>query len=71
MFTAAFYMIHSAPSSSADSLDVVLSEIKEGLLDIEKQPENTEKYSGLDKSPAQFGVAKRLRDNDVDLHSNQ
>lgn len=50
---------------------MVLSEIREGLRGIEQQPENTEKYTGLDKSPAQFGVAKRLRDNDVDLHSNQ
>lgn len=54
-----------------DALDKVLLEIEEGLKGIEKQPENTEKYSGLDKSPAQFGVVKKLRDNDVDLHTNQ
>nr|XP_039248911.1 uncharacterized protein LOC120326658 [Styela clava] len=54
-----------------DALEKVIEEIKEGLKEIEKQPENTEKYSAIDKSPAQFGVVKKLRDNDVDLHTNQ
>lgn len=53
------------------ALNEVINEIKEGLKEIEKQPENTEKYSTIDKSPAQFGVVKKLRDNDADLHTNQ
>ena len=45
--------------------------MKEGLVGVEKQPENAEKYSGLEKGPATYGVVKRARDNDMDLHSNQ
>ena len=26
---------------------------------------------GIDPSPAVFGVVKRIRDNDIDAHSNQ
>ena len=50
---------------------LVFSKLEVGLADVEKQPANTEKYSGLDKGPATYGVVKQLRDNDMDLHSDQ
>ena len=49
----------------------VMTKVEEGLGGVEKQPENTEKYGGLDKGPATYGVVKQLRDNDMDLHSDQ
>ena len=52
-------------------MDVVLLKIKEGLEGVEKQSANVEKYSGLDKKPATYGVVKRLRDNDMELHTDQ
>ena len=54
-----------------DALDAVLLKVKEGLEGVEKQPANTEKYSGMDKKPATYGVVKRLRDNDMELHTDQ
>ena len=54
-----------------EALTLVLTKVKEGLEGVEKQPENAEKYSGLEKGPATYGVVKRARDNDMDLHSNQ
>lgn len=43
----------------------------EGLKGIKNQPSESEKYGQLDKGPATFGVVKRLRDNDMELHTNQ
>ncbi|CAH1792996.1 unnamed protein product [Owenia fusiformis] len=52
-------------------IPMIVAKIKEGLAGIAKQPENAEKYSGLEKGPATYGVVKRARDNDMDTHSNQ
>lgn len=54
-----------------DALNVVMKKLEEGLKAVEKQPSESEKYGNLDKGPATFGVVKRLRDNDVELHTNQ
>ncbi|GFU22070.1 uncharacterized protein NPIL_298861 [Nephila pilipes] len=42
-----------------------------GLKGIKDQPSESEKYGRLDKGPATFGVVKKLRDNDMELHTNQ
>ncbi|GBM98395.1 hypothetical protein AVEN_53774-1 [Araneus ventricosus] len=46
-------------------------QVLEGLKGVKDQPSESEKYSALDKGPATFGVVKRLRDNDMELHTNQ
>lgn len=46
-------------------------QILEGLKGVKDQASESEKYSDLDKGPATFGVVKKLRDNDMELHSNQ
>lgn len=51
--------------------ELVFSKIKEGLEKIKEQPATSEKYTSLEKKPATYGVAKQLRDNDMDLHTNQ
>ena len=53
-----------------DCLEKVVAKVTEGLEGLENQPANVEKYSNLDKSPATFGVVKKLRDNDTELHEN-
>lgn len=53
------------------AIEVVVAKIKEGLAGVEKQKDTQEKYGGLDKGGATFGVVKRARDNDPDIHSNQ
>ncbi|KAK2561519.1 hypothetical protein P5673_015491 [Acropora cervicornis] len=53
------------------ALAVVMGKVREGLKSIEKQEATTEKYAGIEKGPATFGVIKRLRDNDMELHSNK
>lgn len=49
----------------------VETKVKEGLADLVNQPVESEKYGNLDTGPAEFGVAKRIRDNDPVLHENQ
>ncbi|KAK2162572.1 hypothetical protein LSH36_96g05027 [Paralvinella palmiformis] len=68
---AAIAMANVVRAYGRGALDVVLLKIKEGLEGVEKQSANVEKYSGLDKKPATYGVVKRLRDNDMELHTDQ
>lgn len=49
----------------------VVTKVQEGLEGLEKQPANAERYSQLDKGPATYGVVKKLRDNDMDLHTDK
>jgi len=53
------------------ALSVVIKKAKEGLQGVEKQEATTEKYAGIEKGPATFGVIKRLRDNDMELHTDR
>ncbi|XP_074649284.1 uncharacterized protein LOC141904570 [Tubulanus polymorphus] len=53
-----------------EAITVVIAKVKEGLEGIEKQAPDSEKYSSLEKGPAVYGVVKKARDNDMDLHSN-
>ncbi|GAB6021645.1 hypothetical protein CHUAL_004229 [Chamberlinius hualienensis] len=54
-----------------DVAEVVMNKLECGLRMVDKQPSESEKYGNLDKGPATFGVVKRLRDNDMELHTNQ
>ena len=45
--------------------------MKEAFEKVETQPDSVEKYGALDKGPATYGVVKKLRDNDMELHSNK
>ncbi|CAL1530399.1 unnamed protein product [Lymnaea stagnalis] len=51
--------------------EIVFAKIKEGFENIKDQPATSEKYENVDKSPATYGVVKQLRDNDMDLHTDQ
>ncbi|XP_068751859.1 uncharacterized protein [Montipora capricornis] len=53
------------------ALTVVMEKAREGLKGIDKQEATSEKYTGIQKGPATFGVIKRLRDNDMELHTNK
>ncbi|XP_048580229.1 uncharacterized protein LOC116601563 isoform X2 [Nematostella vectensis] len=50
---------------------IVFSKVREGLKEVQNQEAITEQFAGLDKGPATFGVVKKLRDNDMDLHTNK
>jgi len=52
-------------------LPELISRIKASVDNIKNQPEESEKYGNLDTGPATYGVAKRIRDNDPELHENQ
>ena len=54
-----------------ECFDEITKKVKEGLVGVKDQPENTEKYSALEKGPATYGVVKKLRDNDMELHTNR
>ena len=53
------------------SAGTVLGKVREGFEGLENQPATSEKYSGLDTSPATYSVAKQLRDNDMELHTDK
>ena len=54
----------------ADALPIIVDKLQEGLTAVDKQPDNTDKYSNIDKGPATYGVVKHLRDNDMELHTD-
>ncbi|TRY75172.1 hypothetical protein TCAL_14582 [Tigriopus californicus] len=55
--------------------EVMFDPIKEILIDgfagLSDQPEESQRYQNLSSENATFGVVKKLRDNDVELHENQ
>ncbi|XP_045581052.1 uncharacterized protein [Procambarus clarkii] len=54
-----------------DVLPMIIEKMQEGLKGVEDQPSEIEKYGDLESGPAMYGVVKRKRDNDMDLHSNK
>lgn len=54
-----------------DSLPLVVERLHGGLKGIEEQPSESERYGSLDGGLSTYGVVKRKRDNDMDLHSNK
>lgn len=53
------------------AFNVIAKKLEEGLKAVHHQDSESEKYGKLDKGPATFGVVKKLRDNDMELHTNQ
>lgn len=45
--------------------------LREGISGLDKQASESEKYIGMDPGPATFSLVKRLRDNDMDLHTDK
>lgn len=68
---AALALSNVVKAYGQEALQTVLAKLKEGLEGVEKQPVTAEKYSGLDKGPATYGVVKQLRDNDYELHTDK
>lgn len=52
-------------------MERVVKKCQEGLEGVAHQPDTSEKYANLDKAPATYGVVKRMRDNDMDLHTDK
>ena len=54
-----------------EALTVVMEKVTAGLKAVRTQPPESEKYRDMDLGQTTFGVVKRLRDNDPDLHSDK
>lgn len=54
-----------------EPIEISMEKITQGLKGVENQKPSTDKFPGLEKGGAVFGVAKHLRDNDFELHTNQ
>lgn len=63
--------ISNALGAHPELLADVVEIIKDGLDGLKEQPKESHRYTDLSSGPATFGVAKKLRDNDVELHENQ
>ncbi|XP_072032350.1 uncharacterized protein [Amphiura filiformis] len=68
---SAVALANVAKAYGDEAIANLFSKIQEGIAGLENQPNTTEKYSEFDSVPAQFGVVKRLRDNDMELHSDK
>lgn len=54
-----------------EALATVMEKVTTGLKCVRNQPAETERYRDMDRGQASFGVVKRLRDNDPELHSDK
>jgi hypothetical protein len=54
-----------------DVNSTVLDKIKTSFDSVEKQPAESVRLREFDRGPATFGVAKRITQDDPDIHSNQ
>lgn len=54
-----------------DVLPMVVEKMHEGLKGVEEQPSESERYGDLEGGLSMYGVVKRKRDNDMELHSNK
>ncbi|XP_076807536.1 uncharacterized protein LOC143450754 [Clavelina lepadiformis] len=52
-------------------LPIIIKEIQDGLEEVSNQPENSGRFTGLDKRPAQFGVVKNLHETSDPRHTDQ
>ncbi|XP_071785582.1 uncharacterized protein [Asterias amurensis] len=67
---AAVALCNVSKAYGEDASTLLLGRIKDGIAGLKNQTATAEKYNDLEKGPVTFGVAKRLRDNDVELHSD-
>ncbi|XP_076463710.1 uncharacterized protein LOC143295909 [Babylonia areolata] len=68
---AAVALLNVVKAYGESSHEIILAKITEGLKGLENQPATSEKYSAMDTSPATYSVAKQLRDNDMELHTDR
>jgi len=68
---AAIAIANSVRAFGKEALAKVEDKVREGLKNIKDQPVESEKYGSFHAGPAEFGVAKKIRDNDISLHENQ
>lgn len=68
---AAIAIANSVKAFGKEALKKVEDKIREGLKNIKNQAVESEKYGSFHAGPAEFGVAKKIRDNDITLHENQ
>ena len=68
---AALALANTVRAYGEDALQPVLEEVVAGLAGVEQQPQESERYGSWEAGPAQFGVAKKVRDNDPALHEDQ
>lgn len=54
-----------------EALATVMEKITIGLKGVRNQPAESERYRDMEHGQASFGVVKRLRDNDLELHSDK
>ena len=60
-----------AKAYGEESLEFIFAQVAKDFDGIKDQKTSSERYEGLDKGAATYGVIKQLRDNDLELHSNQ
>jgi len=68
---AALALANVVRAYNEEALEVVLKKLQEGLEGLKNQPENSQKYSQLEKGPATYSVVKKMRDNDTELHTDK
>jgi hypothetical protein len=54
-----------------EALATIMEKVTTGLKGVVNQPAESERYHDLEHGQATFGVVKRLRDNDPELHSDK
>lgn len=68
---AAVALTNVAKAYGEEAVSEIFGKVTIGIKSIETQSANSERYEGLEKGVATYGVIKQMRDNDYDLHSNQ
>ena len=68
---AAVALTNVAKAYGEPALEIIFEKITEAFEGINAQQASSERYEGLDKGTATYGVIKQLHDNDMELHSNQ
>ncbi|XP_066947983.1 uncharacterized protein [Macrobrachium rosenbergii] len=54
-----------------DVLPMIFEKMREAFKGVDNQPSECERYGDLESGGATYGVVKRKRDNDMDLHTNK
>jgi len=68
---AAIALANSVRAFGMEAFNIIKERVTKGLCEIKNQNVESEKYGNLDTGPAEFGIAKKIRDNDVSLHENK
>jgi len=68
---AAIALANSVKAFGVEAFKKIEEKIKQGFTDLKSQPVESEKYGSFQAGPVEYGVAKKIRDNDISLHENQ